>query len=155
EASDPLSWVHCHIARRPPPPKQLVSSLPAPLSNLVLKLLAKAPEERYQSALGLEHDLGRCFEAYQKDGDIAAFSLGERDWSGRISVPSKLYGRQSETAELLAAFERVAASGALELLLVSGYSGIGKSSLVQQLHKSIVAKRGHFVSGKFEQYKRE
>jgi predicted ATPase/signal transduction histidine kinase/tRNA A-37 threonylcarbamoyl transferase component Bud32 len=154
-ADGPLGWVHCHIARPPPVPHELVASLPRQLSDILLRLLAKAPEERYQSARGLEHDLDRCLQAWRADHDIAPFALGERDWSGRLSPPRTLYGRDAETRELRAAFDRVASTSALEFVLVSGYAGIGKSSLVRQLHIPVVTKRGHFVSGKFDQYKRE
>ncbi|WP_437980226.1 AAA family ATPase [Sorangium sp. So ce117] len=155
QASDPVAWVHCHIAQAPRPPRALVPSIPPVLSDVVLKLLSKAAEERYQSALGLRHDLDRCFSQLQATGAIEPFPLGERDLSDRFRVPQRLYGREREIEALLAAFERVVSNGRPELALVSGYSGIGKSSLVAELHRPVVRERGFFVSGKFEQLKRD
>ncbi|MGK3983084.1 AAA family ATPase [Sorangium sp. So ce136] len=155
EAHDPLEWVHRHIAQTPRPPHALVPSVPPQLSALVLKLLAKAPEERYQSALGLRYDLETCFARWQESGIVQAFALGQRDLSDRFQVPQRLYGREREVDALRAAFDRVAAQGRPELVLVSGYSGIGKSSLVAELHSPVVRKRGYFLSGKCDQYNRD
>ncbi|WP_437850541.1 AAA family ATPase [Sorangium sp. So ce363] len=155
QASDPVAWVYCHIAQAPRPPHALVPSIPPQLSAVVLKLLSKAAEERYQSALGLRHDLDTCFSQLRQSGAIDAFPLGQRDVSDRFEVPQRLYGRERELGALLAAFERVVASGRPELVLVSGYSGIGKSSLVAELHRPVVRERGSFLSGKFEQLKRD
>ncbi len=154
QVNDALEWVHCHIARSPPPPDHIVPAIPAPVSGIVMKLLAKAAEDRYESALGLRHDLAICLERLRADGAIKPFPLGERDVSDRMQIPQKLYGREAERARLLDAFERMVERGAPELLLVSGYSGIGKSSLVHELHKPVVRERGFFISGKFDQYKR-
>ncbi|WP_437989718.1 AAA family ATPase [Sorangium sp. So ce145] len=154
-ASDPVAWVYCHIAQAPRPPHALVPSIPPQLSAVVLKLLSKAAEERYQSALGLRHDLDTCFSRWQASGAIQHFPLGERDLSDRFQVPQRLYGREREVEALRAAFERVVANGRPELVLVSGYSGIGKSSLVAELHGPVVRERGSFLSGKFEQLKRD
>ncbi|HWZ88452.1 MAG TPA: serine/threonine-protein kinase PknK, partial [Polyangiaceae bacterium] len=153
-ASEPMAWIHCHVARLPVPPAERNRSVPGQLSAVIMKLLAKTPEDRYQTALGLEADLRRCLAEWQTSGQIAPFALAERDTSTRLLIPEKLYGREQETAALLAAWERVVSSGAPELLLVSGYSGVGKSSLVNELHKSIVLPRGRFASGKFDQYRR-
>ena len=120
-----------------------------------MKLLAKTAEERYQTAAGLEHDLRRCLAEWERNGRIEPFALGERDTPDRLMIPEKLYGREREVETLLAAFDRVVASGAPELVLVSGYSGIGKSSVVNELHKALVPSRGLFASGKFDQYKRD
>ncbi|WP_437332316.1 AAA family ATPase [Sorangium sp. So ce394] len=155
QASDPVEWVHCHIALTPPPPHALVPSIPPQLSAIVLKLLAKAAEERYQSALGLQHDLDRCFADLRSRGAVEAFPLGQRDASARFQIPERLYGREREVEALLAVFERVVAHGRPELVLVSGYSGVGKSSLVAELHRPVVRERGFFLSGKFEQLKRD
>ncbi|WP_437850545.1 AAA family ATPase [Sorangium sp. So ce363] len=155
QASDPVEWVYCHIAQAPRPPHTLAPSIPPQLSAVVLKLLSKAAEERYQSALGLRHDLDTCFSQLRQSGAIEAFPLGQRDVSDRFQVPQRLYGRERELEALLAAFERVVANGRPELLLVSGYSGIGKSSLVAELHGPIVRERGFFLSGKFDQLKRD
>ncbi|WP_438039023.1 AAA family ATPase [Sorangium sp. So ce128] len=154
DARDPLEWVHCHIARTPLPPHVILPSVPPPLSAVVLKLLAKAAEERYQSALGLRHDLEACFAAWRATGTIKAFALGQRDLSDRFQVPQRLYGREREVEALRAAFERVVAQGRTELVLVSGYSGIGKTSLVAELHSPVVRERGCFLSGKCDQYNR-
>ncbi|WP_437973387.1 AAA family ATPase [Sorangium sp. So ce295] len=154
-ASDPVEWVYCHIAQKPVPPHALVSSIPPLLSEVVLKLLSKAAEERYQSAAGLRHDLDECFARWRTSGAIPPFALGERDVSDRFQVPQRLYGREREVEALLAVFERVVAQGRPELVLVSGYSGIGKSSLVAELHRPIVRERGFFLAGKFDQTARD
>ena len=120
-----------------------------------MKLLAKTAEDRYQTAAGLEHDLRRCLAEWERHGRIEPFALGERDRPDRLMIPEKLYGREREVEALLAAFDRVVASGAPELVLVSGYSGIGKSSVVNELHKALVPPRGLFASGKFDQLKRD
>jgi predicted ATPase/signal transduction histidine kinase len=154
-AADPMEWVHCHVARQPTPPGQRVPGIPEPLSAIVMKLLAKNPEERYQSAAGVEADLRRCLAALEANRRIDPFALGAHDASDRLLIPEKLYGRDRETKVLLEAFDRVVASGAPELVLVSGCSGIGKSSLVNELHRVIVLPRGLFASGKFDQLKRD
>ncbi|MGK4006245.1 AAA family ATPase [Sorangium sp. So ce1036] len=154
-AGDPVEWVHCHIAKRPPPPHAIVPSIPPALSAVVLKLLAKAAEERYQSALGLRHDLDRCAAQLAATGAIEAFPLGQRDLSDRFQVPQRLHGREGEVRALLAVFERALAQGRPELVLVSGYSGVGKSSLVAELHRPVVRERGFFLSGKFEELRRD
>ena len=153
-ASDPLEWVHCHIARQPVPPAMRLETVPALVSQIIMKLLAKAAEDRYQSASGLEHDLRRCLAAWEAERRVDAFALGERDMPDRLFIPEKLYGREREFEILLAAFDRVVEGGAPELVLVSGHSGIGKSSVVNELHKVLVPPRGLFTSGKFDQYKR-
>src|SRR5438270_6605909 len=153
-AADPLEWVHCHIARRPAPPADR-AAVPEPLSAIVLKLLAKNAEERYQTASGLEADLRRCLTEWRTHGRVDPFSLGAHDSSDRLLIPEKLYGREREIDVLLAAFDRVVAQGTPELVLVSGYSGVGKSSVVNELHKVLVPPRGLFASGKFDQYKRD
>ena len=154
-AADPIEWVHCHIARQPVPPHERVAGVPEPLSAIVLKLLAKTGEERYQTAAGVEADLRRCLAAWESHGRIEPFPLGAHDASDRLRIPEKLYGREREIDTLLASFDRVVANGTVELVLVSGYSGIGKSSVVNELHKALVPPRGLFASGKFDQYKRD
>src|SRR5713101_3930946 len=153
-AADPLEWVHCHIARQPTPPSER-AAIPEPLSAITMKLLAKNAEERYQTASGLEADLRRCLAEWQSHGRIDPFPLGAHDASDRLLIPEKLYGREREIDALLAAFDRVVAQGTPELVLVSGYSGVGKSSVVNELHKVLVPPRGLFASGKFDQYKRD
>jgi predicted ATPase/GAF domain-containing protein len=152
-APDVLGYVHCHLSKQPPNASEKDPSVPSMLAAVVGKLMAKNPDERYQSAAGLLHDLARCEESRKKTGEIAPFELGERDSSERFQVSQTLVGREAEVSLLLAAFER-ASGGAAELLVVSGYSGVGKSSLVRELYKPIVEKRASFVSGKFEELER-
>ena len=154
-ASEPLEWVHCHIARQPAPPAERRKEVPGAVSAIIMKLLAKTAEERYQTAAGVEHDLRRCLAQWEAEGRISDFPLGAHDMPDRLLIPEKLYGRAREIEMLLAAFERVVTGGAPELVLVSGYSGIGKSSVVNELHKVLVPPRGLFASGKFDQYKRD
>jgi PAS domain S-box-containing protein len=154
-ASDPMEWVHCHIARQPIPPNERVAGIPGPLSAIVMKLLAKTAEDRYQTAAGLTVDLRKCLAEWEAHRSIEPFPLGADDASDRLMVPEKLYGRQHEIDTLLGAFDRVVANGATELVLVSGYAGIGKSSVVNELQKALVPPRGLFASGKFDQYKRD
>ena len=227
-ATDPMEWVHCHIARQPLPPDTRSKTIPAPVSDIVMKLLAKTAEERYQTAAGVESDLRRCLNEWegssggcrirhnrssgaasemqgssmatadphdprlqragirlrQSAGEttsytaatsdpaaagrvlpsdqgnahepmaIDPFPLGEHDTPDRLQIPEKLYGRDREIETLLTSFDRVIANGKPELVLVSGYSGIGKSSVVNELHPVLVPPRGLFASGKFDQYKR-
>jgi PAS domain S-box-containing protein len=154
-ASDPMEWVHCHIARQPVRPDEQVAGIPGPLSAIVMKLLAKTAEERYQTAAGVEAAFRRCLATWESFGRIDPFPLGTSDASDRLMIPEQLYGREREIDELLASFDRVVANGTPELVLVSGYSGIGKSSVVNELHKVLVPSRGLFASGKFDQYKRD
>src|SRR5262249_51610913 len=149
-ASDPIELIHCHIAREPIPPSEHAVALPSQLSTIVMKLLAKTVEDRYQTAGGVEADLRRCLAAWESIGRIDPFLPGFRDASDQLMIPERLYGRENEIATLLAAFDRVATDGTPELVLVSGYSGIGKSSVVHELHKAIVLPRGIFISGKFD-----
>ncbi|MBV8578030.1 MAG: AAA family ATPase, partial [Acetobacteraceae bacterium] len=154
-AGDPMGWVHCHIARSPVPPAERLESVPAPVSAIIMKLLAKTAEERYQTAGGVERDLRRCLGEWESRSDIEDFPLGQDDTPDRLLIPEKLYGREGELETLLAAFDRIVTGGAPELVLVSGYSGIGKSSVVNELHKVLVPSRGQFATGKFDQYKRD
>ena len=154
-ATDPLEWVHCHVARRPMPPAERVKGVPGAISAIIMKLLAKTAEERYQTAAGLESDLRRCLAAWKAQRRIEDFPLGEHDAPDRLLIPEKLYGREREIEALLGSFDRVVRSGAPELVLISGYSGVGKSAVVHELHKALVPSRGLFASGKFDQYKRD
>jgi predicted ATPase len=154
-AADPMEWVHCHIARQAVPPKERVTGVPGALSAIVMKLLAKTAEERYQTAAGVEADLRRSLEEWESLGLIEPFPLGAYDISDRLLIPERLYGREREIDTLLASFDRVVTNGTPELVLVSGYSGIGKSSVVNELHKALIPQRGLFASGKFDQYKRD
>ena len=154
-ASDPMEWVHCHIARRPAALNGRALDIPAPLSAIVMKLLAKTAEDRYQTAGGVERDLRRCLSEWEASGRIGDFPPGQQDTPDRLLIPEKLYGREREVGILLAAFDRIVSQGAPELVLVSGYSGIGKSSVVNELHRVLVPPRGLFAWGKFDQYKRD
>ncbi|WP_407160668.1 AAA family ATPase [Bradyrhizobium sp. STM 3557] len=154
-ASDPMEWVHCHIAKRPVAPTERVEAVPASISAITMKLLSKTAEERYQTAVGVETDLRRCLSEWESRGWIADFTPGARDIPDRLMIPEKLYGRDREVDALLTAFDRIVGGGRAELVLVSGYSGIGKSAVVNELHKPLVPPRGLFASGKSDQYKRD
>src|SRR5579863_2009521 len=154
-AADSMEWVHCHIARQPPSPRERVSSIPASVSAITMKLLSKTAEERYQTAAGVDGDLRHCLSEWESQGCISEFTLGANDTTDRLMIPEKLYGRDREVETLLTAFDRIVAGGRPELVLVSGYSGIGKSAVVNELHKPLVPPRGLFASGKFDQYKRD
>jgi AAA ATPase domain len=154
-ASDPMEWVHCHIARQPALPSERLRSVPTTISAITMKLLSKTVEERYQTAAGVESDLRRCLSEWSTQGHVTDFALGAHDTPDRLMIPEKLYGRDREVDTLLTAFERIVAGGRPELVLVSGYSGIGKSAVVNELHKPLVPPRGLFASGKFDQYKRD
>src|SRR5262245_46727597 len=153
-ASSPMAGVHCHTARKPVPPSERLNTVPFAVSSIIMKLLAKTAEERYQTAAGVESDLRRCLAEWERHRRIDEFPLGEHDTPDRLLVPETLYGREREIETLLTCFDRVVKSGTPELVLVSGYSGIGKSSVVNELHKPLVPPRGLFASGKFDQYKR-
>ena len=154
-ASDPMEWVHSHIARQPLAPGERLHDVPGSVSTIIMKLLAKTAEGRYQTAIGVESDLRRCLAEWENHRLIDEFPLGEHDTPDRLLIPEKLYGRACEIDSLLTCFDRVVTSGRPELVLVSGYSGIGKSSVVHELHKPLVPPRGLFASGKFDQYKRD
>src|ERR1700687_2956394 len=144
-AADPMEWVHCHIARKPVPPNERVAGVSARLSVIVMNLLAKTAEERYQTAAGVEADLQRCLAAWELYGRIDSFPVREHDGWDRLLMPGRLYGREREIEALLTSFDRVVAKGTVELVLVSGYSGIGKSSVVNELRKALVPPRGLFA----------
>jgi predicted ATPase/signal transduction histidine kinase len=154
-AADPMEWAHAHIARQPMSPSERVHHIPEQLSAIVSKLLNKTAESRYQSAVGLEADLRLCIASWEADGRIDRFRLGTKDISERLQIPDKLYGRDQESQALRAAFDRVQESGRPELVLLSGYSGIGKSSIVGEVRHHLLARRAIFASGKFDQYKRD
>ena len=154
-ASEPIEWVHCHIAKHPIPLEDRVQSIRGPVAKIILKLLAKPPEERYQTAAGVESDLRRCLEDLDREGGVRDFVLGNHDRPDQLQIPEKLYGREREIETLLASFDRIVNGGVPELVLVSGYSGIGKSSVVNELQPVLVLPRGLFASGKFDQYKRD
>lgn len=153
EATDPLELVHCHIARVPPPAARVARDLPPVLSRIVARLMEKSADDRYQTAAAVATDLRSCLEDIQATGAVSEFEIAQGDVSDRFQIPQRLYGREVETAALLEAFDRVA-TGGKEMMLVAGYSGIGKSALVHEVHKPIVERRGYFASGKFDQLAR-
>jgi predicted ATPase/signal transduction histidine kinase len=174
QSDDPMELVHCHIAQQPPSLTQF--NIPEVLADIVLKLMAKNAEDRYQSALGLKHDLEICLDRRSKTGEIKPFEIGTRDLCDRFNIPEKLYGRETEVQTLLKAFDRVAnppqpplakggrsevvpplgkgGLGGVELMLVAGFSGIGKTAVINQVHKPIVRQHGYFIKGKFGQLNR-
>ncbi|MEG4866838.1 MULTISPECIES: trifunctional serine/threonine-protein kinase/ATP-binding protein/sensor histidine kinase [unclassified Microcoleus] len=154
DSVDAMELIHCHIAKNPIPLHQLNPELPLTLANIVTKLLAKNAEDRYQSSLGLKADLEECLTQLQTTGTIEDFIPGRVDKTGQFLIPQKLYGREAEVETLLQAFDRVSL-GQTEMMLVSGYSGIGKTCVIQEIHKPIIRQRGYFISGKFDQFKRD
>ncbi|MCP4400066.1 MAG: AAA family ATPase, partial [bacterium] len=154
EAADTIGWVHSHIAKIPFPPHHVEPSIPEAVSNIVLKLMAKNAEDRYQSAKGIIRDVTACLRQLEHTGRIEDFELGQDDVSETFQIPQRLYGREAEVTTLLAAFD-TAAKGEVEYVLVSGYAGVGKSMLVNEVHKPIVSQNGYFVDGKFDQFQRD
>lgn len=166
ESDDPMELVHCHIAKEPPSLREVKGQnsqvkneeIPQVLVDIVMKLMAKNAEDRYQSALGLKHDLETCLERWQVTGNIANFELATRDICDCFTIPEKLYGREADVQTLLNAFQRVAnppqGQRGVELMLVTGFSGIGKTAIVNEVHKPIIRQRGYFIKGKFDQLQR-
>lgn len=152
-AGSVLEWVHSHIGKAPRSPSEVDPKIPQPVSAIVLKLMAKNAEDRYQSSYGLIEDLGRCQRELAQTGTIAPFALGHRDVSRKFHIPQRLYGREPEQAALLALFERVSAGGT-EFCMVSGHSGAGKSALVNEIAQPLVRQRGYLIQGKFDQFQR-
>lgn len=153
EAKDAMEMVHAHIALRPRPLHEINDRVPEPISRIIDRLLQKNAEDRYQSAHGVADDLDRCLAQYGTRKTIDPFELGTNDYSGKFIIPQKLYGREREVSVLMDAFDR-ACEGHLNMVLVAGYSGTGKSALVHEIHKPITASRGHFIEGKFDQFQR-
>jgi predicted ATPase/signal transduction histidine kinase len=151
--TDAMELVHSHIAKIPALPHELNSTIPKIISDIVMKLLAKTAEDRYQSAYGIKSDLEACLTQLQTNGRIENFILGEHDVFAKFQIPQKLYGRDGEIAILNAAFERTS-QGTSEMILVSGYSGIGKTALISEIDRQIVRRKGYFTSGKCDQFKR-
>ncbi|MEG4588712.1 AAA family ATPase [Microcoleus sp. MOSTC5] len=186
QSSDPMELLHCHIAKQPPSVREINPKIPLVLSEIVSKLMAKNAENRYQSALGPKADLETCLQQLNETGKIESFAIGRRDVCDRFIIPEKLYGRETEVAQLLAAFDRVANPSKFrfpeepgneinegkedspltkngwgesnlsrrEMMLVAGFSGIGKTVVVNEVHKPIVRQRGYFIKGKYDQFKR-
>ncbi|EAW36875.1 ATP-binding sensor histidine kinase [Lyngbya sp. PCC 8106] len=164
DSDDPMEMIHSHIARQPKPIIELNSNIPEVINDLVLKLMSKMPESRYQSALGIKKDVKKCLYLLQKTGKFKRFDLARNEIKNHFLISDKLYGRKEEVKILLATFERVSGlfnleqnscQSKLELMLIVGLSGIGKSALVNEIHKPIVEKKGYFISGKFDQYQRD
>ena len=151
EVEDPLGLIHAHLAEAPVPPVELNPAVPAVLSAIILRLLEKEPDRRYQSADGLAHDLARLARDLAGGVD-APFELGERDFPLRLAAPSRLVGRDAETELLRTAFAQVRA-GSRRAVLVSGAPGVGKTALIDELKPVVTAGRGWFVMGKFDQYR--
>lgn len=154
ESKDPMKLVYSHIAIQPVPPHEINQTIPVALSDIVMKLMAKNEEDRYQSAFGLKADLEQCRLELENTGNITPFELGVKDISDKFQIPQKLYGREQETRDLMAAFERVRDNNT-ELMLVSGFSGIGKSMLINELQRAIVKHSGCYISGKFERLEKD
>ena len=150
-----MEWVHCHIARKPLPPSERLKNVPAPVSAIIMKLLAKTAEDRYQTAAGLERDLRRCLANGSAGPHRPLPARANMTSSDRLLIPRTLYGREREIEHLARVLRSRSRRRHAELVLVSGYSGIGKSSLVNELHKELVPPRGLFAAGKFDQYKRD
>ncbi|MEH2115327.1 trifunctional serine/threonine-protein kinase/ATP-binding protein/sensor histidine kinase [Nostoc sp.] len=150
---DPMELVHCHIARQPTTVDQLIPEIPQVISAIIMKLLSKTAEERYQSAFGIKADLENCLNQLEQTNSIINFAIGQQDQSSQLQISEKLYGREAEIDILMTAFEKVN-QGNKELILVAGYSGIGKSALVNEIHKPVIKNRGYFIAGKFEQFQR-
>ena len=145
-----MEIIHAHIARQPVPLDQITPQVPKTLSNMVMKLMAKRAEARYQSHSGLAADLLACVEQLENQGSLSDFPLGRQDVPKELQIAPGLYGREDEIAALEAALERVS-QGATEMVLVSGTAGVGKTALVGEIYKSVAQKNGFFISGKFDQ----
>jgi PAS domain S-box-containing protein len=155
EAADAAEWMHCHVARRPMPPSARTGGVPSPVSAMVMKLLAKAPDERYQTAAGLKSDLERCLSAWAAQGRIDDFVFGLADAPDGLRIPQRLYGREREVKRLHASLDAVGSSDKASLVLISGQAGVGKSALVQELRAASISGSGLFASGKFDQHERD
>ncbi len=152
--SDPLKLIHCHIAQMPVAVNEVNPEVPAIVAAIIAKLMAKNAEDRYQSALGIKHDFEQCLTQRQAQNDIMTFELGRRDICEHFVIPEKIYGREAEIQTLLNAFDRVA-NGQAEMVLVAGSSGIGKTAIVNEVHKPITRQQGYFIKGKFDQFNRD
>ncbi|BAY15479.1 multi-sensor signal transduction histidine kinase [Anabaenopsis circularis NIES-21] len=153
QVSDPMELVHSHLAKLPEKLSNPKIELPSVLGEIVIKLMAKNAEDRYQSALGLKSDLDNCLQQLEATGEIKSFEIAQRDVCDRFLIPDKIYGRETEVETLLQAFDRVSL-GATEMMLVAGFSGIGKTAVVNEVHKPIVRQRGYFIKGKYDQFQR-
>jgi predicted ATPase/signal transduction histidine kinase len=155
DADSAMELVHCHIAKTPNPVCEVNSNIPPIISDIVMKLMAKNVEDRYQSAFGVKADLEKCQENLPGLKNLAglSFQLAQNDFSGKLQIPQKLYGRENEIKALLQAFEHIS-EGPAEMMLIAGYSGVGKTALVHEVHKPMTEKHGYFAAGKFDQFQR-
>ncbi|MBD2386165.1 trifunctional serine/threonine-protein kinase/ATP-binding protein/sensor histidine kinase [Cylindrospermum sp. FACHB-282] len=154
KSTNPLELVHCHLAKEPISPREINPQIPQNVAKIIMKLMAKTAEKRYQTASGIRYDLEVCQQMLLNQGEIKSFELGKRDICDRFLIPEKLYGREEEVATLLNAFDRVS-TGNIEFMLIAGFSGIGKTAVVNEVHKPIVRQKGYFISGKFDQFQRD
>lgn len=150
ESEDPLELIYAHVAKTPVSPDQVNKHIPGVVAAIVMKLLAKNAEERYQSAFGVKQDLEICLRDYKANEKVDFFKIAAKDFSGKLFIPSKLFGRTTETRTLHQKFDAVLAGGNITLFL-SGYSGSGKSALAETLQKPVMIRKGFFVKGKFDQ----
>jgi predicted ATPase/signal transduction histidine kinase/tRNA A-37 threonylcarbamoyl transferase component Bud32 len=164
ESDSAMELVHCHLAKTPKPVSEINPEVPLIISDIIMKLMAKNVEDRYQSAFGVKFDLEKVQENLTDEENLPGFKnlaglnaldfeLAQNDFSGKLQIPPKLYGRENEINTLLQAFERVC-EGATEMMLVAGYSGVGKTALVHEVHKPMTEKHGYFAAGKFDQFQR-
>ena len=153
QSNDPMELIHSHLAKIPEEPLKINPEIEKPISDIVMKLLEKNAEDRYQSAYGVSNDLLYCLKELETNGKINNFKIAQKDISGQLYIVQKLFGRENEIKQLIKAFER-SVEGNTELIFVSGYSGIGKSALVNELQTLITRQRGFFISGKYDQFQR-
>jgi predicted ATPase/signal transduction histidine kinase len=150
---EPSELIYCHLAKKPPLLAESKPSIPKVISQIVHKLIAKNAEDRYQTITGVIYDLEKCQQSMTTTAAIPEFPIATQDYTDRFTIAEKLYGREAEVADLLAAFDRVA-QGNTEVMLVAGFSGIGKTAVVHEVHKPIARQRGYFIKGKFDQFQR-
>lgn len=150
----PMMMFHSHIARHPVSPSDIIPTIPRVLSDIVLRMIEKTPEDRYQNSYGLKVDLETCRSHLRNTGNIEPFTIGRHDISKRFNIPQKLYGREAEIEKLLASYEGICRGGK-EVMLIAGPPGIGKTALVRELDKAIVEKNGYFISGKYEPLRKD
>lgn len=150
---DPMELIHSHIAKKPVPAYKVNPDIPKAVSDIIDKLMSKNAEDRYQSSHGIIYDLKYCAKIIKEKSDFGVFSAGTHDIFDKFNIPKKLYGREKEIEILMGAFSGIA-QGSTEMMLVAGYAGIGKSSLVNEIHKPVTEKKGFFISGKFDQFRK-
>ncbi|HPC08699.1 MAG TPA: protein kinase, partial [Smithella sp.] len=154
KSKDPMELIHSHIARQPLPPDHLNPSIPPVLSSIILRMLSKNPEERYQNCLGIMADLDECLRQLNQKGQVDDFPIATKDISIRFNIPRTLVDRDHERIELMRCFERTC-KGLSEFMLVTGQPGIGKSALVNEIYKPIIARKGYFIFGKYDQFRKD